>query len=171
MSDKLRISLRYIFVAGLGTLLHFTYQWSGSNPIVGAFSAANESVWEHLKLIYFPMLALTLWDLLTTKVECGFLLRRIISILVGMAFTVICFYTILGVTGEIIDWFNILTYLVAMVIVLFFDKKLNVEANPYSKYTAIAIFTFLLLAFIAFTYRSPGIGIFYAFKPGETFFR
>ena len=45
-----------IFTFILGTLLHFTYQLSGRNEIVGLFSAVNESVWEHLKLLYFPML-------------------------------------------------------------------------------------------------------------------
>ena len=45
-----------IFVIILGTLLHFTYNWSNNNPLVGIFSAVNESTWEHLKLIFFPML-------------------------------------------------------------------------------------------------------------------
>ena len=40
----------------LGTLLHFTYEWTGENKIIGIFSATNESVWEHLKLTFFPML-------------------------------------------------------------------------------------------------------------------
>ncbi len=50
-----------IFTFILGTLLHFVYEWSGSNVIVGIFSPVNESVWEHLKLLYFPM---SLWLLL-----------------------------------------------------------------------------------------------------------
>ncbi len=45
-----------VFTFILGTLLHFTYNLSGENIIVGSFSAINESVWEHLKLLYFPML-------------------------------------------------------------------------------------------------------------------
>ena len=45
-----------IFIMILGTLLHFTYKWSNNNVIVGTFSAINESTWEHLKLIFFPML-------------------------------------------------------------------------------------------------------------------
>ena len=39
----------------LGILLHFTYEWSGDKIIVGLFSAINESTWEHLKLLFFPM--------------------------------------------------------------------------------------------------------------------
>ena len=45
-----------IFIWLLGTILHFTYEWSNKNTIVAAFSAVNESTWEHLKLLFFPML-------------------------------------------------------------------------------------------------------------------
>ena len=45
-----------IFAIILGTLLHFTFEWSGRNPFVGAFSSINESTWEHLKLAFVPML-------------------------------------------------------------------------------------------------------------------
>lgn len=45
-----------LFSLVVGTLLHFTYQWSGENAFVGLFSAVNESTWEHLKLAFFPML-------------------------------------------------------------------------------------------------------------------
>ena len=45
-----------IFISILGTLLHFTYRLSGENRLVAIFSSINESVWEHLKLLYFPML-------------------------------------------------------------------------------------------------------------------
>ena len=38
----------------LGTLLHFTFEWSGFQEIVGVFSAVNESVWEHLKIAFIP---------------------------------------------------------------------------------------------------------------------
>ena len=53
-----------IFTFVLGTLLHFTYQLSGENKIVEMFSAINESVWEHLKLVYFPMLITTIIGLI-----------------------------------------------------------------------------------------------------------
>lgn len=39
-----------------GTLMHFFYDWSGKNPIVALFAPYNESTWEHLKLLFFPVL-------------------------------------------------------------------------------------------------------------------
>ena len=45
-----------LFVSVAGTLLHFVYDWSGQNPLVGFFAPVNESTWEHMKLLLFPML-------------------------------------------------------------------------------------------------------------------
>ena len=40
----------------IGTLSHFFYQWSGENFFVGLLSPVNETIWEHLKLLFFPAL-------------------------------------------------------------------------------------------------------------------
>jgi hypothetical protein len=42
-----------------GSLLHFAWEWSGQSWIVGLFAAINESVWEHLKLAFWPALMLS----------------------------------------------------------------------------------------------------------------
>ena len=49
------IVIGVIFNIIAGTLLHFLYEWSGKNPIVGLFAPVNESIIEHLKMLYFPM--------------------------------------------------------------------------------------------------------------------
>lgn len=48
--------LGVVFIVFLGSGLHFTYKLSGENPVVAVFSAVNESVWEHLKLGFWPAL-------------------------------------------------------------------------------------------------------------------
>ena len=49
-----------LFTAAMGTLLHFVYDWSGGWGAAAAFSAVNESTWEHMKLLFFPMLTFVL---------------------------------------------------------------------------------------------------------------
>ena len=44
------------FIILLGSALHFTYELSGESPIVGVFSAVNESVWEHMKIAFSPQI-------------------------------------------------------------------------------------------------------------------
>jgi len=46
-------------VVSCGSLLHFAWEWSGQNWFVGLFAAINESVWEHLKLAFWPALMLS----------------------------------------------------------------------------------------------------------------
>lgn len=51
----------FLFIVVLGSILHFTYEASGGFWLVGVFSAMNESVWEHLKLAFWPSLIWTLY--------------------------------------------------------------------------------------------------------------
>ena len=45
-----------LFVLIVGTLSHYVYEWSGKAFLVGFFFPVSESTWEHMKLIFFPML-------------------------------------------------------------------------------------------------------------------
>ena len=45
-----------VFTSILGTLAHFIYEWSNENFLVGLFTPVSESTWEHMKLLFFPML-------------------------------------------------------------------------------------------------------------------
>ena len=45
----------FIFASALGTLLHYLYEWTGESVLVAPFSGVNESTWEHMKLLYFPL--------------------------------------------------------------------------------------------------------------------
>lgn len=51
-----------LFVSVLGVLMHFVYEWSGSNRFVGLFAPINESTWEHMKLLFFPCSYMDFWS-------------------------------------------------------------------------------------------------------------
>ncbi len=52
----------FIAACILGVLFHFVYDWTGKNPAAAAFFPVNESTWEHLKLVFFPILILSFGD-------------------------------------------------------------------------------------------------------------
>lgn len=56
-----------IFVSAIGSLSHFLYDWSGQNHLVGLFTPVNESIWEHMKLLFFPMLLYSIIMILKCK--------------------------------------------------------------------------------------------------------
>ena len=60
--------IHFLFISVVGTILHFTYKLSKNNIVVGIFSAVNESVWEHIKLLLTPIFFInTLWYILGYK--------------------------------------------------------------------------------------------------------
>ena len=154
---------RFLFISVLGVLLHFTYEWAGDNPIVALFSAVNESTWEHLKLLFFPMLLLTIIELLFTEkrqLPSNYLFARTIGILSGMAFIVIAFYTLTGVFAKLPDVVNITLYFLGVFLALCIENKINRgNSQNHSAFAAIVLLA-LTIAFFVFTKYPPSIGLF-----------
>lgn len=44
-----------VFAFLLGMLFYNIYPWSGNNVFIGLFFPISESVWEHLKLAFYPL--------------------------------------------------------------------------------------------------------------------
>ena len=166
MQIKSKLNLfRFIFISILGVLLHFTYEWSGDNPAVGLFSAVNESTWEHLKLIFFPMLLLTLTESLWAHIQEkplpeNFLPARTIGILSGMAFIVVVFYTLNGVLGRNYEFLNIALYFAGVIYALRTENRLESRQMCINDYVSMTILAILTVAFFAFTNYPPELGIF-----------
>ena len=51
--------LFYLIAAGAGVLLHFLFSWF-PNPVTALVSPVRESIWEHVKILYFPLLGVSL---------------------------------------------------------------------------------------------------------------
>lgn len=161
MSRK-KIFIEFIFVSVLGVLLHFTYDWSGQNIIVGLFSATNESTFEHLKLLFFPMLFLTIIEMIIFKdLSPQFLVSRSNGIVGGLCFIVGIFYIFWGVSGYLIDFVNILIYFLGVIFAFYIEKKTKGKQSKLSTLSAIYILVFITIIFVMFTYNHPNLGIFY----------
>ena len=165
MSDKKTILtfqiLSTVFTVILGTILHFTYKWSNKNPLVGTFSAVNESTWEHLKLLFFPMLITTIIGYLYIgKIVPNFLCAKTIGIIAAMLFTVIFFYTYTGILGTNYAILNILTFIFSAILGEYVSYKLMFSVFESNNNICIAILTMLFLSFIFFTFSPPKIGLF-----------
>lgn len=150
-----------IFVMILGTLLHFTYEWSGDNTFVAAFSAVNESTWEHLKLLFYPMFLTTIIGYFYLgKSSRNFLCARLLGILTAILFTIAFFYTYTGVIGTNFAFVDISIFFVAVVLGELVSYKVlnsNFSCNIVIALTGIVL---LLVCFIVFTYSPPEIGLF-----------
>jgi len=154
----------FIVTVVIGTALHFAYEWAGENLIVGVFSAVNESVWEHLKLLFVPMLVFGIVEyfLFGRKLE-NFIPIRFLSILLGMAIIVVGFYTCTVIIGRDFLIADILLFIIAGYAAYRFSyKMLRTEefSSSFSKGLAIMGLLFLMACFAAFTFAPPHIQLF-----------
>lgn len=99
----------------LGTLLHFTYNWSGQMSLVGAFSAVNESVWEHTKLVFVPLfLEFFLHAKFLGSTWPNLPAARSAAVLIAMSVLIAGFYTYTGIWGTHALWADILLFFLAV---------------------------------------------------------
>ncbi|MGN1141668.1 MAG: DUF6512 family protein [Oliverpabstia sp.] len=140
-----------VFVLVLGSLSHFFYEWSNYNFIIGLFSPVNESVWEHMKLVFFPMLLYSAISLpkLRNKYPC--ISSALLSgILIGTLLIPIIFYIYTGLLGNHYLFLDIATFIVSVIIGFIAVYRLNLSCK-FKKYTWLLwILTgiFLILFFI-----------------------
>ena len=133
-----------IFCIAAGTLLHFAYEWSGENTAVGIFSAVNEGIWEHLKLLFYPVLIFSVFEYFAyAKSISAFVPARLIG-------------TLLGVVNIII--------FVLSVFITFIYTAIAVKTKPKSAAVCTTISVLVVVLFIilftAFTFNPPHINLF-----------
>ena len=103
--------LGIIFTVITGTLLHFVYDLSNGNPVVGLFAPINESVWEHLKLLFYPA---TLWITIGYKKfgknNCNYLFPAFLGVVSGLITIPVLFYLYTFILKKDILVLDILIY-------------------------------------------------------------
>jgi hypothetical protein len=110
-----------------GTLLHFLYNWLGEAAWIAPFSGINESTWEHMKLLFWPMLLYaSVQHRLMRKPE-NFWCIKLRGILLGLILIPILFYTYNGAFGKSPDWINITIFFLSAAAAFLLENKLLKE--------------------------------------------
>lgn len=141
-----------IFIFLLGSLLHFTYEISQNNIIVEIFSARNESVFEHTKLILYPIIIWYIIFYLKNKnsIKKNYLFSSmIINILVSIMLIPILYYFYTGIFGKSILIIDLLIFYISGLIGLLigtksYKQKINL---PWLLYIIIIILLYTLATF------------------------
>ena len=144
-----------------GTLLHFLYDWTNS-ALVAPFSGVNESTWEHMKLLFWPMLLFAVVQRFFFRGREDFWCIKLRGILLGLVLIPVLFYTYNGVIGKSPDWINIAIFFLSAAIAYIVEARLFRKATITCKKTKCAIVLLCVIAalFVLFTFRTPEIGIF-----------
>ncbi|MEA4919869.1 MAG: DUF6512 family protein [Clostridiaceae bacterium] len=154
----------FIFTAVFGTCMHFFYAMSKGSPLVGIFCPVNESVWEHLKMLYFPCVAFSIAEYLYIgKFYSGFLTARACGLFIALLMTVIFYYTYTGIIGRGFVAIDILLFLFTS-FMCFAVSHIITVAFPAPTICENAVWLTLILAIgtsmVLFTFDPPKINLF-----------
>lgn len=156
---------------GAGAFMHYFYSLSGKNILVGLISPVNESVWEHLKLIFLPMV---LWwgayyIIRGKKLSIDsnrWFTAGLISLMVSMIGIIFLYYFYTGAFGKksvVIDIGILFIALSIGQILSFHIYKYFLGIHVYFVFLIVAII-FYILALC--TFKPPHIPLFQESKTG-----
>ena len=156
-------SIGFIFTGILGTFLHFLFNLTGGSIGAALVSAVNESIWEHTKLLFYPMalfafLEYSRWG----KDIPHFWCVKLRGILLGLILIPVLYYSYTGIFGINVDWFNIAIFFIAAGIVYWRETQMLRQDAPRAcqPMIALGILGLIAVVFTMLTFFPPRIPLF-----------
>ncbi len=151
----------FAFTSLGGTLLHFLYDFTES-AFVAPFSGVNESTWEHMKLLFWPMFIFAIVESFFFRDKESFWCIKLKGTLLGLGLIPFIFYMYNGIIGRSPDWINIAIFFISAALAYIYETRLFGKEKDYCKSpkAAFAAFAIVALLFLVFTFITPEIGIF-----------
>ncbi len=154
--------LGFFFISIVGTISHFIYEWTGNNSIIGAFTAVNESTWEHLKIAIIPAFIWLIITLIIRKEKNNFFTANLLSFLIIMISILVIFYGYITILQKDVLLLDILTFYIAIGLGQYVSYKImNYKELPkIFDNISIILLIIIFISFIVFTYVPPKMELF-----------
>jgi len=151
-----------IFLLLFGSLWHFMFELTGRNLIGAAFFPVNESVWEHMKLFFYPFLIFSV-------IEWFFIGKDFSGFFVAKSWT--CFFMIIMILGlfYLLEIFfpgnfvkDIVITVIVIIVALFVDYKImkEVNSNGFVNFSSVVAIVMIGILMAFFTFFPPHNTIF-----------
>jgi hypothetical protein len=152
-----------IFIVVLGSVLHFAFEWSGRWIPIAPIAAVNESVWEHLKLGFWPALVYAILEYSRFgKSANNFFFAKTLGIYLIPIAIVVLYYSYTAIAGHGPLIVDILIFVVAVIIGQFGSYRLLITSplpRRLNRFSPIAL-AILGIIFVLFTFYPPQLPIF-----------
>jgi hypothetical protein len=159
-----------LFISIVGSALHFAFAWSGNWLPVAMFAAVNESIWEHLKLAFWPGL---LWAAIERpNLNLGrseFWAIKGIALLVAPIAIVLVFTAYTGILGRNILYLDIGTFIFAVALGQFVSAWLITSSLKSLAIRRIGhlLLAMQIMAYSTLTFLPPEIDLFMDSRNGS----
>ena len=159
MSKILKFELwGMVFISLSGSLLHFTFNWLNRFWLAGAFSAVNESTWEHLKLAVVPAF---IWALVENRALRGrpnnFWFAKAAGIYAMPVLIIAFFYGYKAILGHNLLAIDISIFVAAVILGQLLSYSITKLPGFSRKFDScyILLLVALVLSFVVFTFWPP----------------
>lgn len=153
----------FVFTVIAGVILHFLFDWTNESILVAPFSAVNESIWEHMKLLFFPMLVFAIIESrYIGKDYENFWCAKLIGIVLGTVLIPVLYYVINGVFGPAPDWVNIAIFFATALVSYYAEIRIlkNDLIDCKSPSKVLALLILIGVIFVVLTFITPKIPLF-----------
>lgn len=149
------IYIEIIFIALVGTVLHFTYEISHHNKFVAIFAAVNESTWEHIKICMSPTILWSLYDGYVYGMNGNYLIAKALCLLTIILLIPILFYMYTAFTKKSILVVDIICFYVTVICSrLVFHYFLNINSLSFIYiYLSCILLFFEIIAYTFLTFN------------------
>lgn len=149
----------FLWTCAAGAALHFVYDWSGGNAVAAAFSAVNESVWEHMKLLFVPVFVFTVVQVCALGgTYANIPAVRALTALLGVAAIPMLYYTYTGALGVHLAWVDLGIFFLSAAGLFALDYLLirrGALASPWAQVLGLVLLWAVLFLFVWCTFRPP----------------
>lgn len=146
----MKLLLLFLIYSVFGTLLHFTFKLSKNNIVVGIFSAVNESVWEHIKILLTPIFIMSFITFIS-KINHNFFIL-LIELVIAITLIIIFYEIKTAIFEEKYGFINIISFYVTSFVVAFLHFILkNVEVTKMGNGLSLIVVIIIFVMYLTFT--------------------
>jgi hypothetical protein len=149
----------------IGAIVHFVYNLFGKCPVVGLFAPVNESIWEHSKMVLWPVILW--WSIYYCCRGKQYNIDKnrwfggaLVALILALVTMPLLYYFYTGAFGVELLWVDAFILLLALI----FGQLLGLHIYRYSKglnvKLVLIIFVVIILLFMLFTFFSPQLPLF-----------
>ena len=139
-------------IFGLAFILHFLFEWTNYNEFVGAFSATNESIFQHIKMVFYCVVIYYFISYFIFANKFNINIRKyMFSILISFLLTSIIVVSTYYVLKEGFSVESAFVNIASLLIGLFLSSLVNIHINNririfniHSNLSLVLIFVFAI---------------------------
>ncbi len=153
----------FMFTSVVGVLFHFLFDFTNGNVLAALISPVNESIWEHTKLMFFPMLLFaTIQSRFMKEKNINFWCIKLIGIVTAVVLIPAFYYILKSILGVVPDIVNIVIFFAVafsgylLETILLNKNFINCKHNN----VVVLILICIIIGYVVLTFVPPHVPLF-----------